>query len=67
MKYAVKTLLAIFAAVALCSCESLPFDRGDYAPSRNQAVYDAYYGFRSEVGRGDANVEKLNALYSLNW
>jgi hypothetical protein len=75
MKYAVKPLLTLLGAVGLvvglCSCESLPstdqFDRDGYVPSREEALSDAYHGWRSEVGAGGANIEKMRSFYTPNW
>jgi hypothetical protein len=71
MKYAVKTLLTILGVVGLCSCESLPvgdpFDQGEYVPSRDQALYHAYNGWRGELGEDVGNIKKMNTFYSSNW
>jgi hypothetical protein len=68
MKTALKGLLIIVGVVGLCSCESMPdtdaFVGGQFISSRDQALYEQYNGFRSEVGYGDAFIDKLNAVYS---
>ena len=71
MKYAVRTLVAILGVVGLCSCESLPssdpFDQGEHVPSRNQALYEQYNGWQSNLDSQGANIQKMNAFYSSNW
>jgi hypothetical protein len=71
MKYPARILFAVVSAAALCSCESLPYtdlsDRADYVPARTKAMSNMYFGMHNELGRGDANVEKLNSYYSPNW
>jgi hypothetical protein len=77
MKYAVRALLAIWVAVALCSCESLPssdsFDPAVFVPSRygggfvssqNEAIYHTYMGWRGQLAGDDGNVAKMSAFYS---
>jgi hypothetical protein len=68
MKTALKSLLMIVGAVGLCSCESMPaadsFVGGQFISSRDQALYEQYQERRSEVGYGEAFIDKLSALYS---
>ena len=80
MKYAVRAVLAIVGAVALCSCESLPlsdsFDQAEFVASRhgggfvssqNEAMYQYYMGFRSQLAGDDGKVAKMKTFYSSGW
>jgi hypothetical protein len=68
MKTALAILLTVVGTVGLSACASMPatdsFDEDQYSPSREETLYGQYQGFRSEVGYGEAFIDRLNAVYS---